>query len=102
MRYILLPVPMNRRAPSPHPSPPVGERVSEGRVRGKSWFSGSMREALLGRIPTPALSQGKRENRAPVVGVALHEVCGAARLFNCQFLDLPQRSPTHPALFFLP
>jgi len=25
---------MNRGTPSPHPSPPVGERVSEGRVRG--------------------------------------------------------------------
>jgi hypothetical protein len=51
--------PVKRRAPSPHPSPPagpVGERVSEGRVRGKPWFSGSMCEGLLGRILTPALS----------------------------------------------
>jgi len=42
----------------------VGERVSEGRVRGKPWFRGSTREALLGRILTLTLSHGEREQPA--------------------------------------
>jgi hypothetical protein len=52
---------MNRRAPSPHPSPPLGERDG---VRGKPWFSGSMCEALLGRILTPALSHRMGEGES--------------------------------------
>src|SRR5688572_15272579 len=45
------------RCPLTLPSPPVGERVAEGRVRG---FGGPMREVLIRGILTP--SEGERQN----------------------------------------
>src|SRR5207302_10783535 len=51
-------------APSPLPSPPVGERVAGGRVRG--WFIASIRVQILEVLPThePSLCPRSEERRA--------------------------------------
>src|SRR5688572_25466755 len=73
LRFPLTPslsmIPPVARCPLTLPSPPVGERVAEGRVRG---FRGPMREVWFRGILSPRERAGVRgndaaENRGPVI-----------------------------------
>ena len=51
-------MPMNR-TPSPHPSPPLGERVPEGRVRGPLAGSGAQSASKCRGVLSPQRSAGR-------------------------------------------
>ena len=89
------------RAPSPHPSPPLGERVSEGRVRGIAIGSRSQctRKNERGLFMNRSLKSGSKLHALQTLRAGMWPVHFAKRL-ECVRLAGALRSGVQCAMEF--